>query len=98
MAKAGAGMRKSTLAGLLTLPLLFGLIIYGSLQVSMYECTVCITFKGNESCRTVTGQTKEEGLQSAMTNACALIAWGMTDTLACSRTLPSKAECVEIRD
>ena len=87
------GLRKSTIAGLILLPPIIGLVIYNSFQVSDYECTVCIEFEGQTQCRTVTGHTEGEGLQSATTNVCATLAGGMTDTIHCERTPPKKSEC-----
>jgi hypothetical protein len=72
---------------------LIALVVYWSFQVSDYECEVCVSFDGREVCRTVTGQTEEEGLRSATDNACALLAAGVTDTLRCTRTRPTKAQC-----
>jgi hypothetical protein len=78
------------------LPPIVGIVIYGSFQVSNFECTVCMEFEGRETCRTVTGLSREEGLQSAVNNACAILAAGMTDTIRCSRQPPKRAECVPI--
>jgi hypothetical protein len=93
MAAKRKGLRKTTLAALVLLPPLIGLVIYNSFHVSDFECTVCIEFEGRNVCRTVTGETETEGLQSATNNACALLTSGMTDTIRCSRTPPKKAEC-----
>ena len=93
MARA-KGFRKSTLAALILLPPIADIVVYNSFQVSNYECTVCMAFEGREVCRTVTGQSREEGLQSAVNNACAVLASGMTDSIRCSRTPPKSAECV----
>jgi len=70
-----------------------GFVIYSSFQVNEVECEVCITFAGQEACRTVAGKTKEDSLRGAVTNACAQVASGVTDTLRCERTEPSKAVC-----
>jgi hypothetical protein len=70
-----------------------GYVVYSSFQVNDYECDVCITFEGRDACRTVAGKTREESLRGAMTNACALISSGVTDTMRCERTVPRKQEC-----
>jgi hypothetical protein len=93
MARKQQGMRKGTLAALVLLPPIIALVIYNSFQVSEFQCTVCIEFEGRKECRTVTGQTETEGLQSATTNACALLTSGMTESIRCSHTPPQKAEC-----
>ena len=98
MAPKRTGLRKTTVAALVLLPPIIGLVIYNSFQVSDFRCTVCITFDGQEACRTVTAQTESEGLRSATDNACALLTSGMTNSIRCSRTPPQKAECVRIAE
>jgi hypothetical protein len=83
----------STLTAVAVLLPIIAVVVYSSFQVSDYECEVCIAFGGREVCRTVTGKTEAEGLRSATDNACALLAGGVTDTLRCTRTMPSKAVC-----
>ena len=68
-------------------------VVYYSFQVSDYECEVCMTFAGQDSCRTVTGKTQEEGMRTGIDNACALLASGVTETMRCQRTTPRKAGC-----
>jgi hypothetical protein len=68
-------------------------VVYSSFQVSDFECEVCMTFGGQDTCRTVTGKTEEEGLRTGIDNACALLASGVTETLRCQRTMPRKAGC-----
>ncbi len=79
------------LTGVLALFMAF--IIYRSLHISGYRCTVCLTFRGQAECRTVDGPTEHEARQAATTNACAFLASGVTDSLACERTAPSKVDC-----
>lgn len=87
---------RNTLVTLAVLVPIIAVVIHGSLQVSEYECEVCIAFAGRETCRTVTGQTEVEGLRTGIDNACALLASGITDSLRCQRTMPKKAECREL--
>ena len=68
-------------------------VVYNSFQVSDYECSVCITFFGRESCRTVNAKTEKEGIAAAIDNACATISSGVTETMRCQRTTPSTASC-----
>ncbi|HUI25398.1 MAG TPA: hypothetical protein VL403_04870 [Candidatus Kryptonia bacterium] len=96
MASKRTGIRKSTLAALVLLPPIVGVVIYNSFQVSQFQCTVCMTFEGQSECRTVTGHTEAEGLQSATNNACALLTSGMTNSIRCTRTMPTKSECVQL--
>jgi len=70
-----------------------GYVVYSSFQVSEFECEVCITFEGADACRTVAGKTQEDSLRGAVTNTCAQLSSGVTDTLRCERTRPRKADC-----
>jgi hypothetical protein len=71
-------------------------VVYRSLQVAGAQCTVCITFRGQSACRTVQGPTEPEALTGATNNACAFLASGVTDSIACERTPPTKADCTAI--
>jgi hypothetical protein len=84
---------RNTIVTLLVLLPIAAVVVYSSFQVSEFECEVCIAFEGRSSCRTVTGQTEQEGLRTGVDNACALLASGVTDSLRCQRTMPTKAVC-----
>jgi hypothetical protein len=78
------------------LVLFMGFVVYRSLRVAGYSCTACIAFRGQAACRTVEGPTEHEARASAINNVCALLAAGVTDTLACERTTPTKVECAAL--
>jgi hypothetical protein len=82
--------KKPVLVGVIFVVVVLGAIIYSSMNLSKYEVEVCMTFNGNSSCRTASGKTKDETLQTAITNACGDIAGGVTDSIACERTQPTK--------
>jgi hypothetical protein len=81
-------------AGALLLFMAF--VVYRSMRVSGYRCTVCINSRGEGVCRTVDGPTEHEARSSAITNACAFLASGVTDSLACERTQPTTTQCSAI--
>ncbi len=81
------------IAGLI---LFMAFVIYRSLQVAGYRCSVCMAFGGQEVCRTVDGPTEHDARQGATTNACAYLASGVTDSIACERTAPRQASCSAI--
>ncbi|MGH9410711.1 MAG: hypothetical protein ACRD1V_14805 [Vicinamibacterales bacterium] len=68
-------------------------VVYASLQAGGVTCEVCITFEGRDACRTVQSKTAEDSTRGAITNTCALLASGVTDSLRCERTRPRKVEC-----
>ena len=73
-----------------------GLVIYRSFHVAGYRCTICIRFAGQSACGVVEGPTEGEARRGAMTNACAQLISGVTETLACERTEPTKADCTAL--
>jgi hypothetical protein len=73
--------------------LFVGLVIYRSFHVAGYRCDVCITFQGRHACRSVDGPTERDALSGAVTNTCAQLASGVTDSIACEHTTPAKADC-----
>jgi hypothetical protein len=87
-------MKRTSWLTIGVLVVLIAVVVYASLQIGGVRCEVCIRFRGAEICRAVDGTTEAEALAAATTNACALLASGVTDTLACERTPPTKVECV----
>jgi hypothetical protein len=73
--------------------LFMAFIIYRSFHVAGYQCAVCLSFRGQSVCRTVQGPTEHEARSGATTNACAFLASGVTDSLACERTAPAQVSC-----
>lgn len=70
-----------------------GFVVYSSLGVGGVRCEVCIAFGGREACRAVDGDSEHDALEAARTNTCALLASGVTDSMACARTTPTRSEC-----
>lgn len=70
-----------------------GVVVYTSLQEGGVRCEVCISFQGREACRAVDGTVEQDARQAAVTNACALLASGVTQTMACERTTPTRERC-----
>ena len=86
-------MKWTSWVSLLGLGAVISFVVYTSLDVGAVRCEVCITFEGHEACRTVDGTTESETRQAAITNACALLASGVTRTMACERTTPTRQSC-----
>ncbi len=86
-------MKWTSWVSLAALALIIGVVIYSTLRIGGVRCEVCIEFRGREACRAVDGQAEEEARRAGITNACAMLASGVTDTMACERTAPTKADC-----
>ena len=83
-------MKKPVLVGVLFALLILGVLVYSSFHLSTYGVEVCMNFNGQSACATAKGTSKETALESAMSTACAQIASGVTETIACGRTEPAK--------
>ena len=97
MRATGASRVRSTLLVSGGLLLFMAFVIYRSLHVAGYQCTVCINFRGQSTCRKVEGPTEQDARTGATNNVCAFLASGVTDSIACERTPPTKVECAAIK-
>jgi hypothetical protein len=50
-------------------------------------------YNGNSQCRTVAAATVELAREGAITNACAYLSGGVTDSMACHRETPKSEKC-----
>jgi hypothetical protein len=64
-------------------------LFYNSMSYSQYRVEVCMEFDGKSNCRTALGATEELAMRTAVDNACAMIASGMTNSMACSAKQPT---------
>lgn len=65
------------------------MLVHSSLRLGQVRVEVCVEFKGRANCGTAAAPTEEEAIRTATDNACALIASGVTETIACSDTTPA---------
>ncbi len=84
---------KLVIAGVVLL--LVAALVYSTLSLARYECEVCIAFRGRSACRTAAGATREEAVRTASDNACAFLASGRTDSMACGRTPPTRVRWIK---
>ncbi len=70
-----------------------GLLVLSTLQQARVDCEACITFHGRTQCRTAAGPDRDEATRTAIDNACAFIASGMTDSISCANTPPDSVTC-----
>jgi hypothetical protein len=82
-------MSKPVLAAIVFVVVVLGIIIYTSISLGRrIRGEVCMEFNGQTACKTVSGDTREHVLQTAVSNACADIASGVTDTINCEHSPP----------
>jgi hypothetical protein len=71
----------------------FGLLMYTSFQgMSSHRVEVCMEFHGRAACRTASASSKDQALRAATDNACAQISSGMTDSIACTQSMPKSVQ------
>ena len=71
----------------------FVAVIYQSMKdLRRNRVEVCLTFNGRQACRIASGPTLAEATRTASDNACALVASGVTETMACGRIQPDSVK------
>jgi len=88
--------RRTTLWTLLALAALSALIVWRSLAQVGWECEVWMEYRGQAEHRIAASGTREDALRGAVTSACATLASGMADSMACDRTEPKRSACREL--
>ncbi len=79
---------KLILAGVALFVLFIGVMTYMMLGQRKNRVEVCMGFQGRTACKIASAESREEALRTATDNACALIAFGVTDSGACGRSQP----------
>lgn len=82
--------KKPVLIGIVFVLVFLGVIVYSTMNLSQSRVEVCMAFKGQTVCRTASATTREFALRTAITNACGDLASGVTESMACGQTEPSK--------
>ena len=67
-------------------------LVYTTMGNARYRCEVCIAFQNRAACRTAGAATEAQALRTATENACAQIASGVTDSIACENTPPQSVK------
>jgi hypothetical protein len=88
-----AGMSRAGLVGALVAVAVLVYLVVQSFRLEAAVCEVCMSYHGREMCRTVGGSTADEAREAAVTNACAFLSSGVTDSMACQRQTPLSESC-----
>jgi len=81
-------VKKPVLIGILLVVAILAMIVYSTMSMASHRVEVCMQFNGRTACKTTAGQTEDYALHTAKANACADIASGVTDSMACERSEP----------
>jgi hypothetical protein len=81
-------VKNSVWLGIVFVAIVIGFVVYSTMTTGRIRCEVCVTFRGQQSCRTASASTRELALRTATENACAIISSGVTDSNQCHNTPP----------
>lgn len=86
--------KKARVLALIAVLVIFGAaLILGSRSLVQAECSLCVTYRGMTTCRTGSGANAAEAQRAAQKAACAVMANGMNDVIACDNTPPTNLKC-----
>ena len=71
------------------------LIATSTMRGPRYRLQVCMYFDNRFNCKTVSARSEESALRSAIQNACADIASGVTDVMNCESSKPRTVKWLE---
>lgn len=83
-------MKKPVIIGIAFVVVVLAVILYSTMNLAAHRVEVCMQYRGLTNCRIASGSTREFALRSATTNACAGVASGVTDSIACEQSAPTK--------
>jgi hypothetical protein len=72
--------------------LVVGYVVFSSISGERFHCQVCIVFKDRRDCRTASARTRENAERTAISNACAQLSGGVTETNQCENTQPESVQ------
>ena len=81
-------MKKTVILAIGFVVVFLAVLVYTTMGTSKYRCEVCILFRGRQACRTAGASTEAQAQRTATENACADLASGVTDSMACENTQP----------
>jgi len=85
-------VKKTTWLAIVFVALVIGFVMISSFRPPAARCRVCMTFKGASDCRTASAANRQEALRTAITNACAQLSGGVTESNQCENTPPASVD------
>jgi hypothetical protein len=90
-------VNKTVVIGVVFVVAVLAFLIYSSMHISQYRVEVCVNFRGATQCRVASADTRDHAVRSAQSNACALVASGVTDTMQCERADPTSIKWLDAK-
>jgi hypothetical protein len=91
-------MSKNVVIGLVSALAVLAFVIfltYSSMHGVKYRVNVCVTFQGRTECRTASADSREHAQSTAQSNACGLLASGVTETMQCEHLDPTSTKWLD---
>ena len=85
--------RSITLLVVMGIALVIGYLLWSSTRLVQAECEVCVEYNGQQQCRRGSGTNDAEARQAAQKAACAVMAFGMNESIACGNAQPKVVRC-----
>jgi hypothetical protein len=87
-------MKTTTWLGIAFVGAVLAFIAFSSFHQERVTCRVCVTFNGRQDCRTASAANRQEAQRTAVSNACGLLASGVTESIRCENTKPDSVDWV----
>ena len=81
-------MKKTVWLAIAFAILVVSFVVVSTFQGERVRCRVCIVFNGRRDCRTASAANRREAQRTAVNNACAQLASGVTESGQCENTPP----------
>ena len=88
-------MKKPVIIGVLFVVAVLVALVYSTMSMAAHKVEVCMEFNGRTQCRAASGSSEAFAMRSAVSNACAMIAGGVTDTIACESSTPKRVTWIK---
>jgi hypothetical protein len=85
-------MKTTTWLGIAFVAVVVVFIAFSSFHQQRVTCRVCVTFNGRQDCRTASAANRQEAERTAVSNACGLLASGVTESTQCENTKPDSVD------
>jgi hypothetical protein len=70
-------------------------VIWSAFSATAFECEICVEFQGRKACSIARAVDLLHAEAQAQSGACAQVANGVTDTVACGRSGHTLRRCTE---
>ena len=85
-------MKKTAWLAVAFVVVVVAFVVLSTFRQERFRCQVCVSFNGRRDCRTASASTRPEAIRAAVTNACAQLASGVTDSINCENTPPDSVD------